>query len=113
MTKDVAVDPAEPVLWLHLAQAQMGLKNYLDAETNYKKALELESKTGRPEPEFMGVANSGLGEVYARTLMVDEANAAFDAAARADPAMAATLPHEPGHHLLSGEECPRAGGCRR
>jgi len=38
----------------------------------------------------MGVANSGLGEVYARTLMVDEANAAFDAAAKAYPAMAAT-----------------------
>jgi tetratricopeptide (TPR) repeat protein len=90
MTKDVAVNPAEPVLWLHLARAQMGLKNYLDAETNYKKALELGSKTGRPEPEIVGAANAGLGEVYARTLMVDEANAAFDAAARADPAMAAT-----------------------
>jgi len=90
MTKDVAVSPSEPVLWLHLAQAELGLKNYLDAETNYKKALDLESKTGRPRPEFMGVANSGLGEVYARTLMVDEANAAFDAAARAYPAMAAT-----------------------
>ena len=90
MTKDAAVSPSEPVLWLHLAQAEAGLKNYLDAETNYKKALDLESKTSRPEPEFMGVANSGLGEVYARTLMVDEANAAFDAAAKAYPAMAAT-----------------------
>ena len=90
MTKDVAVSPSEPILWLHLAQAEVGLKNYLDAETNYKKALDLESKTGRPEPEFIGVANSGLGEVYARTLMVDEANAEFDAAAKAYPAMAAT-----------------------
>ena len=38
----------------------------------------------------MGAANAGLGEVYARTLMVDEANAAFDAAAEADPARAAS-----------------------
>ncbi len=90
MTKDVAVNPSEPVLWIHLAQAELGLKNYLDAETNYKKALDLESKTGRPQPEIMGAANAGLGEVYARTLMVDEANAAFDAAAKADPASAAT-----------------------
>jgi tetratricopeptide (TPR) repeat protein len=90
MTKDVAVSPSEPILWLHLAQAQVGLKNYLDAETNYKKALDLESKTGRPQPEIVGAANAGLGEVYARTLMVDEANAAFDAAAKADPSMAAT-----------------------
>jgi tetratricopeptide (TPR) repeat protein len=89
MTKDVAVSPSEPILWLHLAQAQVGLKNYLDAETNYKKALDLESKTGRPQPEIVGAANAGLGEVYARTLMVDEANAAFDAAAKADPSMAA------------------------
>ena len=90
MTKDVAVSPSEPILWLHLAQAQVGLKNYLDAETNYKKALDLESKTGRPQPEIVGAANAGLGEVYARTLMVDEANAAFDAAAKADPSVAAT-----------------------
>ncbi len=90
MTRDVAVDPSEPVLWLHLAQAEVGLKNYLDAETNYKKVLDLGSKTGRPEPEIMGAANAGLGEVYARTSMVDEANAAFDAAARADPARAAS-----------------------
>jgi tetratricopeptide (TPR) repeat protein len=90
MTKDVAVIPSEPILWLHLAQAQVGLKNYLDAETNYKKALDLESKTGRPQPEIVGTANAGLGEVYARTLMVDEANAAFDAAAKADPARAAS-----------------------
>jgi len=27
MTKDVAVSPSEPILWLHLAQAEMGLKN--------------------------------------------------------------------------------------
>jgi tetratricopeptide (TPR) repeat protein len=90
MTKDVVVSPSEPILWLDLARAEVGLKNYLDAETNYRKALDLESRTGRPEPEIVGAANAGLGEVYARTLMVDEANAAFDAAAKANPAMATT-----------------------
>jgi tetratricopeptide (TPR) repeat protein len=89
MTKDTASDPTEPIVWIDLARAQSGLKNYLDAETNFKKALDLESKAQPPQPQIMGAIEGGLGEVYARTLMVDEANAAFDAAAKADPADAA------------------------
>jgi tetratricopeptide (TPR) repeat protein len=89
MTRDTAAEPGEPVLWIDLGRAQVGLKNYLDAETSYKKALDLESKTESPQPQIMGAAESGLGEVYARTLLVDEANEAFDAAAKADPANAA------------------------
>ncbi len=76
-------------MWIDLARAQSGLKNYLDAETNFKKALDLESKAQKPQPQVLGAIEGGLGEVYARTLMVDDANAAFDAAAKADPANAA------------------------
>jgi tetratricopeptide (TPR) repeat protein len=89
MTKDTVSDPAEPIVWIDLARAQSGLKDYLDAETNFKKALELESKALPPQPQIMGAIEGGLGEVYARTLMVDDANAAFDAAAKADPPDAA------------------------
>jgi len=89
MNKDTVSDPDEPIVWIDLARAQSGLKNYLDAETSFKKALDLESKTAKPDPQIMGAIEGGLGEVYARTLMVDEANAAFDAAARADPVNAA------------------------
>jgi len=89
MTRDTAADPTEPILWINLARAQTGLENYLDAEANFKKALDLELKTDPPRPEVLGAAEAGLGEVYARTLMVDEANAAFDAAAKADPSSAA------------------------
>jgi tetratricopeptide (TPR) repeat protein len=89
MTRDASADPTEPVLWINLARAQTGLKNYLDAETNFKKALDLALKADPPRPEVVGAAEAGLGEVYARTLMVDEANAAFDAAAKADPSNSA------------------------
>ncbi|MGA9062441.1 MAG: carboxypeptidase-like regulatory domain-containing protein [Terracidiphilus sp.] len=89
MTKDTAANPGEPALWIYLARAEVGLKDYLDAETSYKKALDLESKAERPEPQLMGVTDAGLGEVYARTLMVDDANAAFNAAVKADPPNAA------------------------
>jgi tetratricopeptide (TPR) repeat protein len=85
MTKDASADPNEPVLWIALARAETGLKNYLDAETNYKKALDLAMKEDSPRPGVIGAAQSGLGEVYALTLMVDDANTAFAAAAKADP----------------------------
>jgi len=89
MTKDAAADPGEPVLWIALAQAELREKNYVDAEANYKKGLELESKAVPPRGEVVGTADAGLGEVYARTLMVDEANEAFRTAGKADPANAA------------------------
>ena len=48
MTRDTASEPNEPILWIGLARAETGLKNYLDAETNFKKALDLESKAVMP-----------------------------------------------------------------
>jgi len=88
MTKDASADPNEPVLWIALARAETGLKNYLDAETNFKKALDLALKEDSPRPQVIAAAQAGLGEVYALTLMVDDANSAFAAAAKADPSNA-------------------------
>lgn len=89
MTKDTQAKPDEPILWSHLGRANLGLKKYDDAEAAYKKALELESAAKKPNAEVIGVTNAGLGEVYARQGKVPEANAAFDAAAKADPTKAA------------------------
>ena len=85
MTKDTGVMPDQSVLWTNLARADLGLKKYDDAETNYRKALALETNSKKPKPDVIGVADAGLGEVYARQGKVTEANAAFDAAAKADP----------------------------
>ena len=89
MTKDAAADPTEPVVWIGLGRAEAGLRNYLDAESNFKKALDLAQKEDPPRPEVVAAAQAGLGGVYAQTLMVDDANTAFDAAAKADPSNAA------------------------
>lgn len=89
MTKDSAVMPDQSILWTNLARAQIGLKKYADAEANYKKAIELETASKKPKPEVIGIANAGLGEAYARQGKTDEAKAAFDAAAKADPTRAA------------------------
>ena len=90
MLKDTPVRAAEPVLWFNLAQAQLGLKKYDDAEQNFKKALELDATSKKPNPAIEGGANEGLGAVYARTGKVPEANAAYDAAAKANPPGAGT-----------------------
>jgi tetratricopeptide (TPR) repeat protein len=90
MTKDTQMRPTEPVLWAYLGQAQAGQKKYDDAETAYKKALEVDSASKKPSPAIEGMANAGLGEIYARSGKVPEANAAYDAAAKANPTSAET-----------------------
>lgn len=87
MLKDVQGMPAGATLWLTLGQAQLGLKKYGDAETAYKKVLELVAIKANLEME--GRADAGLGEAYARAGKVREANAAYDAAAKAAPSRAA------------------------
>lgn len=89
MSKDTQAKPDEALLWDNLGYAQAGLKKYDDAITSYKKAIDLETASKKPRMEVIGVAQAGLGEVYARTGKVPEANAAYDAAAKADPARAA------------------------
>jgi tetratricopeptide (TPR) repeat protein len=89
MTKDAGLKPDEALLFINLGYAQAGLKKYDDAITSYKKALDLENASKKPRTPVIGMAEAGLGEVYARTGKVPDANAAYDAAAKADPADAA------------------------
>ena len=92
MTKDT-VDAGTrtdvSILYARLGQAKMNLKKYDEAEAAYKKALDMESASKKANPEVQGLAQSGLGEVYARTGKVDQAAAAYDAAAQANPKAAA------------------------
>jgi tetratricopeptide (TPR) repeat protein len=89
MQKDTQLRPNEPILWAYLGLGQAGQKKYDEAEASYKKAIELASAAKTPKPEVLGMANSGLGEIYARSGKVPEANAAYAEAAKADPAKAA------------------------
>jgi tetratricopeptide (TPR) repeat protein len=85
MQKDTAAKPDASVLWAELGQAQIGLKQYDQAETSYKKALEVDLAAKKPNIAVQGSANSGLGEVYARAGKIPEATAAYDAAAKINP----------------------------
>ena len=88
MSRDTQLRPTESVLWAYLGQGQLGLKKYDDAETSFKKAIDLDNASKKPRPEIQGLANAGLGEIYARTNKVDQANAAYDAAVKIDPTKA-------------------------
>jgi len=88
MKQDTAAKPDASILWSRLGQAQLGLKEYDDAVTSFKKALDLESTSKKPTAEVQGLAESGLGESYARQGKVPEANEAYDAAAKANPTAA-------------------------
>src|SRR6185437_4565868 len=86
MQKDTKLKPDEPLLWADLGAGQKGLKQYDQAIASYQKGLSLEQASKKPNPEILGSVQSGLGECYARTGKVPEANAAFAAAAKDDPA---------------------------
>ena len=88
MLKDTAAKPDASVLWAQLGQAQAGLKKYDDAEATFKKVIEIEAASKKPNIAVQGLANSGLGEIYARTGKVPEASAAYDAAAKVNPTQA-------------------------
>lgn len=89
MTKDSQAKPDAAVLWAQLGLAQNGLKKYDAAEITFKKAVDLEANSKKPDPSVQGLAESGLGEVYARTNKTQEATDAYDAAAKINPERAA------------------------
>jgi tetratricopeptide (TPR) repeat protein len=88
MLKDTQAKPDAPVLWLELGVAQAGQKKNSDAETSLKKAIELDSQSKKPNPEIEAAANNSLGEVLANEGKVPDAQAAYDSAAKINPAQA-------------------------
>jgi len=90
MTKDTAAKPDAAVLWAQLGQAQTGLKEYDAGLVSFKKALDLENALqtagSKTDPDIQGTAQSGIGEIYARTGKVQEAADAYDAAVKVNPA---------------------------
>jgi len=85
MQKDATIKPDEPLLWVELGEAQLGLKQYGDAETSLQKGITLETASKKPNPDVLGAAGNALGEAYGDEAKIPEAQAAYDAAAKANP----------------------------
>lgn len=90
MQKDTALLPNESALWVRLGQAELGLKKYDEATAAYTKAVEVDKTAKKPNLQAQGAAHSGLGEVLARQNKAAEADAEYEAAAKANPSLAAT-----------------------
>lgn len=89
MQRDVAVKPDSYLLWVELGNAQVGLKKYDDAITSLNKAITLDQQSKKPNVMVQAVAGNILGQAYTSAGKYQEADAAYDAAAKADPKNAA------------------------
>jgi len=88
MQKDTAAKPDEPLLWVELGEAQLGLKQYPDAVTSLQKTIALEQAAKKPNTDVIGAAGNSLGEALADEGKIPEAQQAYDDAAKAAPAQA-------------------------
>jgi tetratricopeptide (TPR) repeat protein len=88
MVRDTAAKADASILWGYLGQAEVGLKKYDKGEEAFKKALDVDTTSKKPNLSVQGLAQAGLGEIYARTGKIPEANTAYDAAAKLDPTRA-------------------------
>jgi tetratricopeptide (TPR) repeat protein len=85
MTEATQAKPDEPLLWYTLGDAQLGAKKYDDAITSYKKSIDLNSASKKPNPDVAASANNNMGQALANTGKTEDAVAAYEAAAKLDP----------------------------
>ncbi len=101
--------PDEAILWVTLGDAQLGaadaaakaaktagtspndptiVQKYTDAASSYKKAVDLNAASKKPNPETAGAAYNQLGQSLAKSGKLQDASAAYEQAAQAQPANA-------------------------
>ena len=88
MQQATQVKPDEALLWYTMGDAQLGAKKYDDAVVSYKKSLELDAASKKPNPQVSASADNNLGQALANTGKTDDAVAAYEAAAKLDPTKA-------------------------
>jgi tetratricopeptide (TPR) repeat protein len=97
--------PDEPILWVTLGDAQLGsadaaakaaktagtpatpetTQKYTDAAASYKKAIDLDAASKKPNPAIAAAAYNQLGQSLSKSGNVKDAADAYDQAAKADP----------------------------
>ncbi|MGC8550533.1 MAG: carboxypeptidase regulatory-like domain-containing protein [Acidobacteriaceae bacterium] len=85
MTKDTSAMPDAYLLWVELGKAQLGEKKFNNAITSLTKAISLNQASKKPNLEVSGIAGNALGEAYADAGHFQKSDAAYIAAAQADP----------------------------
>src|SRR5271170_2526458 len=88
MTQATQAKPDSAILWFELGVAQNGEAKYSDAATSLQKAIDLNAASKKPDEQIAGGANNELGSALTSRKKIDEATAAYEAAAKADPTKA-------------------------
>ncbi len=109
MTQATSQKPDEAILWVALGDAQLGkgdaatkaakaagkpatdptiAQNFSDAASSYKKAIDANTASKKPNPETGAAAENQLGQALAKSGDTKGASDAYDAAAKADPTKA-------------------------
>ena len=109
MTQATTQKPDEAILWVALGDAQLGkgdaaakaakasgkpatdpsiAQNFTDAAASYKKAVDANAASKKPNPETAGAAENQLGQALAKGGDAKAASDAYDAAAKAEPGKA-------------------------
>ena len=108
MQEATAQKPDEPILWIALGDAQLGKadaagkaakasgkasdpavqQQFTEAASSYKKAVDLNAASKKPNPETTAAAYNQLGQAYGKAGEVKESSDAYEEAAKAQPAQA-------------------------
>jgi tetratricopeptide (TPR) repeat protein len=99
--------PDEAILWVTLGDAQLGsaeaaakaakaagtsssdpaiAQKYADAAASFKKSIDLNSSSKKPNPDTAGAAYNQLGQALAKSGNLKDASDAYEQAAKANPA---------------------------
>jgi tetratricopeptide (TPR) repeat protein len=82
--------PDEPILWLEYGNSLLGAKKYDESVTSFQKAIDLNAASKKPSPSIASVAYNNIGQADVKLNKPKDALAAYDKAALAEPAKAAT-----------------------
>jgi tetratricopeptide (TPR) repeat protein len=109
LTPLTVAKPDEAIIWAALGEAQLAaaddarkaaqtahtdtkdpaiLQKYADAAVSYQKALDTNNASKKPIPDIAFSSNLNMGQAFGRSGKPDEAGAAYEAAAKADPTKA-------------------------
>jgi tetratricopeptide (TPR) repeat protein len=127
MTDATTAKPDVAVLWVAMGDAQMGQASvaakaahdakatdaslpakYDAAIASYKKAIDLNAALAKPNLELAAAANNQLGQAYGKTNKMQDAAAAYEAAAKADPPKAASYYYNEAATLFNGNDIDNA-----
>jgi tetratricopeptide (TPR) repeat protein len=100
--------PDEALLWLELGNAQLGGAKYDDSVVSLQKAIDLNAAAKKPNPAIPGSAYNNMGQAYAKLKKPQDALAAYDKAAAAEPAKAATYYYNESVVLYNAGSHPEA-----